>query len=515
MPRDHCFVGYDFKIKDGAETRIPVLLKDAPGGGDVREVFWGDYLTIADDSHPDWVGITWAPNSTAARNLWIRRSQTADTRPLEIIFVDVGQGDGAVLITPERDAGERIIVIDAGKGDHMHRFLRGRFLKYGGSDLRVFHAAVITHADMDHYLGFEPVFEDPRMGFEVIYQSGILERKEGEDFARLGIEDGAHLRGLIHDRAGVEAAFGALATDVRQPFARLMAKALANPHIGRFETLSTLHGAREDGRVWMPGFAPSDPRDYEIEVLGPWMERAPDGATRLRKLAGNPGKTKNGHSVLLRLTFRGARVFFGGDLNVPGETLLLRGHAGLDLDGPLPAPGTPGHRDLLARLGDRFRADVMKSCHHGSADVTDTMIEAVRPKAVVVSSGDDEDYVHPRPDLLGRLGKLCEGPAPVLLLTELQRGNRERDRRADVARLKGLLDRLENGESVALSAAKVKAMQDALAALAEGDVAVYGAIYLKTDGSRLVTAFRKERVDMKDQWFSYSYQLGALGLAPV
>lgn len=50
-------------------------------------------------------------------------SETQKERLLELIFVDIGQGDGCLLITPD----DRIVVIDAGAGDNMLRFLRWRF----------------------------------------------------------------------------------------------------------------------------------------------------------------------------------------------------------------------------------------------------------------------------------------------------------------------------------------------------------------------------------------------------
>jgi len=45
--------------------------------------------------------------------------------------------------------------------------------------------------------------------------------------------------------------------------------------------------------------------------------------------------------------------------------------------------------------------DLLKSCHHGASDVTDEFLNATRQAAFVVASGDEEGYVHPRPDLLG------------------------------------------------------------------------------------------------------------------
>ena len=44
-----------------------------------------------------------------------------------------------------------------------------------------------------------------------------------------------------------------------------------------------------------------------------------------------------------------------------------------------------------------------------------------------------------------------------------------------------------------------------LATLAKTNVDVYGAIYLKTDGERLITAFKIEASSDTDKWFYYEY----------
>jgi len=54
-------------------------------------------------------------------------------------------------------------------------------------------------------------------------------------------------------------------------------------------------------------------------------------------------------------------------------------------------------------------------------------VAAVNPACFVISFGDQEGHVHPRPDLLGRLGRFGRGESPVLLSTELQRSTRERE----------------------------------------------------------------------------------------
>ena len=69
----------------------------------VRQVLWGDWLQLAEDRrHPgvgnEWTTVNWAPR-TDDLILYIPKEQTTDRRPREISFLDVSQGDGAVLIT--------------------------------------------------------------------------------------------------------------------------------------------------------------------------------------------------------------------------------------------------------------------------------------------------------------------------------------------------------------------------------------------------------------------------------
>ena len=472
----------------------------------VRQVMWGDFLTIDGAEADGWLRVVWAPRSADPQTLFIPQAHTSEMRPLEIIFVDVGQGDGAVLITPETGAKERIIVIDAGVGDNMARFLNGRFKAYAGFS---FDAAVITHPDKDHYYGFKEIFRNTKIGFRTIYHSGLIERPVPGKFEKLGVSRKDPRNGVVYfheladGREDFEAHFADAEANGRYDYPEVMHAALSNPKVKAFAMLSTAHGAIENGRSFMPGFAPSDGRGYVIETLGPVVEPAANGAPRLRKI-GDYGETKNGHSILLRLAFGKFSVLFGGDLNEKAEKRLLAHYGGVD---HFPEPGSPAYRTMIAKAAERLRADVMKTCHHGSEKVTDAFLEAVNPAAFVISSGDEEGHVHPRPDLLGRLGRFGRGGAPVLLSTELQRSTREREDRA-------LLDRIERS----LTEAETAAAPDVFAKLradikelAKTNVDVYGAIYLKTDGEQLVVAFKIETGSLVKRWFSFRYAVLANG----
>ncbi|QUL37083.1 hypothetical protein [Erythrobacter sp. JK5] len=498
-----------------------------------KQVLWGDFLYVDDDPalphDPDWTFIVWGPNREAPEQpeyLRIRSEHVARERPLEIIFVDVGQGDGSILITPERDEAERIIVIDAGEGDHMREFLGKRFGGYR-RDL-LFHAAVITHPDKDHYLGFLDIFDTPRpagaagspeakaVRFEKVYHNGIVERPDLSGWAQVGglVEDPVtgidYVHDLAVDHADIERIFGApvvIATGGNaKKFPQVVRAALDNGSFTRrdgtqgrteFAMLSTAHGDLDaQGRSWLPEFRDGQ-RSYSIRVLGPVVERDANGAPRLRRLSAY-GKTKNGHSVLLKLRFGRFDILFGGDLNTPAEKFLLKHYAGISR-----WPSTTiARQDMILAAREVFESSVMKVCHHGAADVTDEFLETVNPAAFVISSGDAEGHVHPRPDLLGRLGRLGRGDSPILLSTELQRSTREREDARLVARLrKDIAAQIERQTK-----ARKERIDKAVDQLGGTNVLVDGAIYVKTDGQRLIAAFRIETASEKKKWFYFGYE---------
>ena len=481
----------------------------------VRQVLWGDWLQLAEERrHPDvgseWTTVNWAPR-TDDLVLYIPTEQTTDRRPLEIIFLDVGQGDGAVLITPERDADEKIVVIDAGEATHMRAFLDGRFRAYRGFQ---FAAAVITHPDTDHYLGFTNIFDDPNIGFDTVYHNGLVERPTGSGFEKVGgvTEDppgsgNYFIEDLATDRADILRLFGDPSTFGRYRYPPVMHSALRNPRIGDIRMLSVApaHSVHVDGRAYLPEFAPRPDRPYAIEVLGPVVDYGPDNRPRLRRISSNYNETKNGHSVLLRLHFGKYKILFGGDLNAAAERHLLAHYAGLD---SFPARGSDGYQRMLTEAKNWFRSEVLKVCHHGSDKVTDEFLQSVYPACFVVSSGDEEGHVHPRPDLLGRLGKAGRGDAPVILSTELQRSTRELEDERFVDGLNAEIDALAAGEDGAELLASIR---EKIQELARANVEVYGAIYLKTDGDRLITAFKLESVSDTKKWFYYEYVIDEAG----
>lgn len=468
-----------------------------------KQLLWGDWLRIGDDIDAKWSSVRWGNELFA-----IRKTDYQEERLLELIFLDVGQGDGCILTTPE----ERILIVDAGEGANMANYLDYRFRDF--KTRYRFHAAVVTHPDKDHYRGFQEILENPQISFDHLYHNGLMERPGADT---LGALEQGFLTELCRDTAEANALYADPARRKAMLYPKLIWTALSSGRCGEVAMLSTAHGHREEERTWMPGFAPSD-GELRIEVLGPVVETAPNGKQGLRAFAQSlggtamdEGKTKNGHSVLLRLQYRDFSVLFGGDLNTPAEHFLVR-HYGNGGQAPATLAQT---RKMLKTARARFGVDLMKCCHHGAADVTDEFLEATAPAAYVLSSGDEEGHVHPRPDLLGLLGKKGRGNRPLILCTELLRSTRERE----PAELRSRLDRLNEeipGEpDPLLRAQKEKLREQLLDQLFKRNVGVYGAINLRTDGRRAVIAFRNEQPKGVARWFCYELERDAEGLFQV
>ena len=143
------------------------------------------------------------------------------------------------------------------------------------------------------------------------------------------------------------------------------------------------------------------PEGIAVSVLGPVIDTL-NGKDALPWIS-DAGKTINGHSIVLKIIYGNVRFLFGADLNEPSEERLLA---------------------KAMSTATSLAADVLKVPHHGSADFSPRMLEAVRPIVSVVSSGDEnsaKEYIHPRAGLIGALGKYSRGTVdrPLVYVTEM------------------------------------------------------------------------------------------------
>jgi beta-lactamase superfamily II metal-dependent hydrolase len=478
------FAGYPTArlYQRGAETAPPTKLTAQ------RQLLWGDYVTVSGE-----VGEFYRARYRGD-DFWMRKADAQTNRLLEIVFVDIGQGDGALLITPD----DRKYVIDAGEGDNMHRFLRWRFGRF--SKPVKFDAAILSHCDRDHYGGFEDLFAEPNLHFDAVYHNGLMERKAAKDTDILGSKtpsgDGLYITELIEDIAGLRAFLAQTAKWQGKVFPTMLHKGIS---AGKFTTFPRLDVSKQH----LPGHGPGS--KVEIQVLGPFAEQV-NGKPALRWIgspAASPAKTKNGHSVVLRLVIGQVTIFLGGDLNTESSRYLLEKHTGLST-----AVRTSEEEDALMRAGRRvFGCDIAKACHHGSAEVFLPFMKAVNPVATIVSSGDEEPHAHPRADALGAIGRWGRGERPLIFSTELSRSSKESIKQPYLLRKK--LAELAAAIVTATDTEKRdKAQLKFEQALAELDrsIATYGAINLRTDGTKVVLAYKLEERSKTEEWDIYTLE---------
>ncbi len=479
MPNNIKFAGYPsaiiYELGDGNDP--PAKLKAA------KHLLWGDYMTVKGQSSD---GTLLKVYSRGVEG-WIRKEETQSKRLLEIVFVDIGQGDGALVVTPD----DKKYVIDAGQGDNMFRFLSWRFGKF--QKKISFDAAVLSHSDIDHYGGFKQLFEEPNAYFKTVYTNGIMERAASATTDGIGprvpYQGRKYITDLVTNLPELQTFLSNPPNFVRKAYPTMLNNALQNNSFGDFKMLDKTAGH-------MTGHGPGKP--LEIQILGPWPEDV-SGTPGLRWF-GDVGKTKNGHSIVFRFVMGKVSIFMGGDLNIESSRLLLEMHTGLSGN-----PSTPEEEDeLVAAARPIFGCDVAKSCHHGSADTLLPFMKSINPVATVVSSGDDEPHAHPRADALGAMAKCSRGNRPLILSTELARSAKELIKQPEMLRqqLKDLSDQID-AETNAIKKKSLRTKYHKLVDKLERSVAVYGAINLRTDGEKVVLAYKLERSKPSKGWDIY------------
>ncbi|BBG03488.1 hypothetical protein PSA01_19370 [Pseudonocardia saturnea] len=110
--------------------------------------------------------------------------------------------------------------------------------------------------------------------------------------------------------------------------------------------------------------------ELELRVVGPVHPPS--------SVDGEDGTAVNDGSLVLHAATPAGSVLLTGDIEIAAQD------------------------DLIASGGD-LRADVLKLPHHGSAKFAPTLVDAVQPRAALVSSGNGNTYGHPNPELVDRL----------------------------------------------------------------------------------------------------------------
>jgi beta-lactamase superfamily II metal-dependent hydrolase len=401
--------------------------------GTTRTLAWGDPVTVLSEddkrvtvevvdfeTQPDGSILPKTGTGFLKRRLDSREvtRPAAEVKVLKMDFVDVQQGDGALIETPEG----KTILIDGGENQLFARYLAARFRGTGADARKEIDAIVVSHGDADHFSGLTEIHDsegnsNPAKRLfahpQRVYHNGLVKRpKEVPDEERLGatqVVDGVTvITGLETDITAV--ADGELNRD----FLRWKRALEAWREDGGPIEFRRLVKGDDDAFDFLSG------EGIDVQVLGP-IPFTGDGVTGLRFLGEPPegpeaapqdtpdekfkafdsSHTINGHSIVLRIGLGNWRIVFAGDLNTHAEGALVADHEAGSLD---------------------MRAEVLKVPHHGSAEFSDAFLDAVRPLVSVVSSGDENaqrEHIHPRATLMSALGRHGRNASSVVFVTEL------------------------------------------------------------------------------------------------
>ncbi|HTF27698.1 MAG TPA: hypothetical protein VK625_02580 [Flavitalea sp.] len=374
---------------------------DANGKGKTKNntILMGSFVRMLGQSEGDWTKV-----SAFDIDGWIKKADLGVSAGLKVFYVDVGQGDGALIEigNPDDTHGLRIL-IDGGPSNNMSRYLSKWQFKYyydRGEKIHIDYI-FISHFDKDHYEGLISILNDDHYTFGTIYHNGIAKFKMPATGNAHGYNSTLGKKIKIPGKTYLVTFFDdfdslmQLKADgelqlLMENFAAAVKNAKDN---GRLEAMQRLDSTKAINE------ANINEQIFKIEVLGPVTENI-EGQLAFRFFT-DDAHTVNGHSLVLKFTYGDRTVLFGGDLNIPSEKHLLLNAAG----------------------NNPFEADVAKSCHHGASEFTLEYMAAVNPYATVISSGDNETYSHPRADAIGCAGKYSKSTRPLVFSTELARSS--------------------------------------------------------------------------------------------
>ncbi|MBL8240689.1 MAG: MBL fold metallo-hydrolase [Bryobacterales bacterium] len=445
------------------------------------ELLWGDSVRV-DGTLPSSGTVA---ASARSRLGTIDVSHLNGESLLEFYFIDVGQGDGILIRTPDN----RHILIDGGynrakqpSGKNAADFVDWKFKKeYGQSEI-VLDAMIASHNDADHYGGLWDLLNPAEKAelkvnavkVKAFFHAGVGWWKKPGTARSLGPKQDAFLTLLHEDRASLETALASPSWTPQGEWRSFIECLIAaTPRINTIQRLSHVTGH-------VPGFAPAAGK-ASIKVLGPVEFELPDGRPGLPSLGGDSQNT-NGNSVLLRVDYGTARILLTGDLNAAAQRVLL---------------------DQYRGERQEFAADVAKACHHGSDDCSLDFLSAIGAAATVISSGDNETHSHPRPAIVAASAVTGHRQidndrlvTPLVYSTEISRSVRM----ARVEKVTAAGEKVLGPDSTAtIDYAEVRSgtirpekgtrpWKDTLAVVG----IVYGLVNVRTDGRKILCATMKE-----------------------
>lgn len=395
--------------------------------GSEAQFYWGDKVEILAEANGTRRVAVHGARGIVAEGLIKAETALRDEGLVRLSMVDVQQGDGLVLETPDG----KVVFIDGGDNQLFARHANARFPNTSDASPLVVDLILITHGDADHFEGLtelrasetdsrpeKRIFVAPRR----VYHNGLVKRP-GKTAAGAARAEKDMFGATV--KTGGETFITDLVDDP--------ASVAAGERNSKFETwIDTL--AAWDDRVKRVTGAPIKRRRLDhltrgafdflaeeglsVDLLGPISEEV-QGAPALRFLRDPPddanlmlgtvapgrrgslsaSHTINGHSINFRLRYGNVRFLFTGDMNQEASERLR---------GAMPAAA--------------LRAEILKAPHHGSADFDMEFLKEISPVVSLISSGDEseaKEYIHPRATLMAAMGKASRTTPAVIFCTEL------------------------------------------------------------------------------------------------
>lgn len=351
--------------------------------GKEMELLWGDRVEVYDTADP-------ASVKARGRKGTLERKYLGGKSLLELYFIDVGQGDGVLIRTPD----DRHILIDGGyerrkqpTGKNAADFVDWKFFKDYGRDEIVLDMIIASHNDADHYGGLWDLLnpdekaraelDAKKVTVEKFCHAGVSWWVKGEGKRWIGAID-AEKKYLLQLLGGRPEMMAALEDDATQKLQGEWAKFLKCVGQAQRQDGQPTEVVRLSNKTgYLPGFEFGEGKPA-IKVLGP-IEHVSAGIPALRRYNSSDSINVNGNSILLQIVYGKVRLLLTGDLNKESQQALLEAYS-----------------DNLTE----FECDVAKACHHGSDDVSYKFLSAMSPAVTVISSGDCEGHDHPRPGII-------------------------------------------------------------------------------------------------------------------
>ncbi len=455
-------------------------------------LLWGDRVQVEGTSG----SLSKIRSGRHFETAYVKSSDLGGESLLEVYFIDVGQGDGVLIRTPDH----RHVLLDGGlprsrqmTGKNAADFVDWKFTRDYRRQAIELDAVIATHNDLDHFGGLLDLLSQTpqalrelkakKVTVEHFYHAGLSWWKRGNG-RWLGPSEftdvGKMWTQLLGDRDDVSAALGGsgqkqLSGEWAKLFQAVFATRKKNGQPTPIHRLSHMAD-------YLPGFAPAAGQ-VAIRVLAP-VEFSIGSKPALRYFSEGDSKNTNGQSVLLRLDYGRARILMTGDLNTASQAALLLDYAG---------------------SVQEFACDVGKACHHGSDDIDYRFLQAMQAAVTVISSGDNEGFDHPRPSIIGASAtsgyfsqKNGVLQTPLVYSTEIARSHKfEHAAQLDLAQPGGTVTAKGKALEKAVLTFRRKASQKKALSRKVSDAyvltdLVYGLVNVRTDGSKVLCATRNE-----------------------